>query len=121
MIFFCVSQVILPYQKHAICYQILNKISNLPRLKIFIKLIATIEFNLFIGFTEFADLRETGNHRFLYCNGYRFYRKWEQGEYTYWKCSKYSRYRCDAKITTRVIDGYTKMKVTKSTHSHKPE
>lgn len=78
-------------------------------------------FRLFIDYSEFADLRVTGNHRFLYHNGYRFYRKWEQGAYTYWMCSRYSRCRCDAKVTTRIINGYAKLKVTKPTHNHEPE
>lgn len=88
-----------------------------------IKLIMRIAFYSFIylDYTEFADIRVKGNHRFLHYKGNRFYRKWEQSGYTYWMCSKYSRYRCDAKITTRTIDGYAKLKVTKAAHRHEPE
>lgn len=63
----------------------------------------------------------TGSHRFLFYKGFKYYRKWQQSEYTYWMCSRYSRCRCDAKITTRIIDGYAKLKVTKLKHNHEAE
>lgn len=82
-----------------------------------------ILFDLFTDFfyTHFADIRVIGKHRYLFYKGYRFYRKWSQNEHTYWKCSKYRRHSCDARISSRMIGGYEKMKVSKAIHSHAPE
>lgn len=89
----------------------------LPQYGHFIELIMRISLNLFADYSEFADVRTKGKSRFLYYNGYRFYRKWTLGKYTYWMCSKYSSTRCGAKITTRTIGGYEKLKVSKATHT----
>lgn len=68
---------------------------------------------------EFAQLKLIGDRQYLFHDGHRFYRKWGVGSTTYWQCAMYSRNKCGAKVTTKMIDGYEMtLKVPKIMHTH---
>lgn len=74
---------------------------------------------IFAGFTIFA--RYVENSRVLQHSGYRFHKNRERKTCTHYICSGHNRYKCRAKVCTKMIDGIEMMKVKYDVHTHPPD
>lgn len=88
---------------------------------------------LFLHFSDLARLGysfaryiTSGDKKFLFHDGHRFYKNAESKGFgegdtkVYWRCAGYQRFQCMARATTQVIDGYDMVKF-KNRHSDPPE
>lgn len=74
---------------------------------------------IFAGFTIYAKYVE--NSRVLQYSGYRFHRNRERKTCTHFVCSGHNKYKCRAKVSTKIINGHEMMKVKYDIHTHPPD
>lgn len=79
---------------------------------------------LFTGFNIFAQYVE--NSKVLKYEGYRYHKNRERKTCTHYVCSGHNRFKCRAKVCTKMIKGddgtsYEMMKVKYNTHTHPPD
>lgn len=70
----------------------------------------------------FANIVNTSRgHRRLICNGFRFGELPTTGNAVRWRCTALetkTKKRCNAKLTTKMIDGYEMIEATYTAHNH---
>lgn len=58
------------------------------------------------------------NHKFLVHDGHRYNRNRATNDKTYWRCAYYHKYKCLARATTIIVNGYEMAKINIKNHNH---
>lgn len=70
------------------------------------------------GYSTIAQYERYGTKRALIFDGHRFHKNRQTEKSTHWVCAQYHRFKCLARVTTRIIGGYEMMKVNCGIHTH---